>query len=312
MTNTHSSSKSVRSIAVAAIVLLGSALLASCAANGEQETGSSSTGSPNTSEGSLSAKVPEEYRERGYITVVTDAKYPPYGFYDGSELTGIDIDTAKALEGVLGLEVRIETASFEAFIPGLQSGRYDAGFNGITDKPDRREQVDFINFAKYGNVFLTRADTDIEITELTSLCGVSVGAEKSGDALTVIDEISEMCASSDQDAVKESVFADTAAALTAMSSARIDSVLMGSAAGYLANQSDGALKVNGPLFGNPEGGFSTGGLAMPKESTLIPVMVEAMQELKTDGTLESIYEKYGISSELLIDPEVNLGMLPAE
>src|SRR5690606_29877265 len=117
----------------------------------------------------------------------------------------------------------------------------------------------FVNFARYGNVFLTRSKTDVEISELTSLCGVSVGAEKSGDALVVIDSISDMCGAEGKDAVKEAVFADTAAALTAMSSGRIDSVLLGSAAGYLAKQSDGKLKVNGPLFGNPEGGYSTGG-----------------------------------------------------
>lgn len=310
--NTHSSSRSIKNVAIAAVLLLGSATFAGCATDSESGPEDSSAGAPKASDGSLFEMLPEEFQDRGYITVVTDAKYPPYGFYDGSDLTGIDIDTAAALEDLLGIEVRIETASFEAFIPGLQSGRFDAGFNGITDKPDRRKQVDFVNFAKYGNVFLTRTDTDVEITELTSLCGVRVGAEKSGDALVVVDSISEMCASLDEEAVKESVFADTAAALTAMSSGRIDTVLMGSAAGYLANQSDGQLKVNGPLFGDPEGGFSTGGLAMPKDSPLIPVMVEAMHELKTDGTLESIYEEYGISGELLIDPEVNLGTIPAQ
>lgn len=312
MRNTRKRFRSLTHVAITSAVLLTSATLVGCSPTGDEAAGSSGDGAQKASKGTLSEEIPEKYAERGYITVVTDTKYPPYGFYDGSELTGIDIDTAAALEELLGIEVRIDTASFEAFIPGLQSGKYDAGFNGITDTPDRRKVVDFVNFARYGNVFLTPTDTDIEITELTSVCGVSVGAEKGGDALPVINAISEECDSLGKDAVKASVYDSTAAALTAMSSGRIDSVLMGSAGGYMAQQSDGQFKVNGSMYGNVEGNFSTGGLALNKDSPLAAVMAEAMGELYANGTLEAIYEKYGISSELLIEPEVNLGTIPAD
>lgn len=294
---------------MAGLAVAGLLLATGCSAPGDTGGASAAVGAVDA-DAPLADMVPDEFTDRGYITVVTDAMYPPYGFRtEDGELTGIDVDTASALQELLGIEVRVVAAGFEAFIPGLDSGRYDAGFNGITDTEDRRKIVDFINFARYGNVFVTRTNMDLEISELTSICGEKLGVEKAGDGIVVSDAISAQCEEIGEPPVALSIYDSTAAALTAMSSDRVDIVLMGSAAGYIAKQSDGEFMVNGPMFGDVEGGYSTGGLAISKGSSLAPVLKEALGELRADGTLAEIYEQYGISSELLIDPEINLGRI---
>ena len=293
------------------LAITGLLLATGCSTSGGDTGGNG--GAALNADAPLADIVPKEFVDRGYITVVTDAMYPPYGFRtESGDLTGIDIDTAAALQELLGIEVRVVAAGFEAFIPGLDSGRYDAGFNGITDTEDRRKTVDFVNFARYGNVFVTRTDTDLKITEPTSICGEKLGVEKSGDGKVVSDAISAECTALGKPVVDLAIYDSTANALTAMSSDRIDIVLMGSAAGYVAKQSRGDFKVNGPMFGDIEGGFSTGGLAIGKDSALGETLQKALSELKSDGSLAKIYEKYGISSELLIDPEINLGRIEAE
>lgn len=252
------------------------------------------------------ALVPADIKERGFITVVTDATYPPYGYFDddGKTILGIDIDTAHALEPVLGIDIKIVNASFDAFIPGLQSGRYDAGFNAISDTPERRKVVDFVDFNQYGGVFLTVPDSPVEIADLSSACGLSVGAEKGSDTIKPLEGLAPTCEEAGKNPVNVKIFGSQADALVALTSGRVDTVLAGSTGGYLAEQSGGKYIANGPLIPNLDGDVDLGGMALPKDSPMTDAMVAGLTELFEDGTLTSIYNQYSVASQL-IQPAVN-------
>ena len=295
--------------AVLAVTALCAGALGGCVTT-SADPGSSSSSTATASAGSKAADlVPADVKERGYITVVTDATYPPFGFLekDGKTLTGIDVDTAAALEPLLGVEVKVVNASFDAFIPGLKAGRYDAGFNGISDTPERREVVDFIDFNEYGGLFLTRPDSTLKFTDLDAACGVKVGAEKGSDTITFLQKASTTCGTDGKQPIDVAVFGSQNDALTALSSGRVDAVLGPSTAGYLAENSDGAYVVNGPLQRTLDGKFDVGGLALQKDSSITQAMLAALTTLEDDGTLATIYGKYGISTESLTPPKVNAG-----
>lgn len=53
------------------------------------------------------------------------------------------------MEPHLGVEIEQESIQFDGLIPGVQSGRYDAAMECISDNEERREVVQFVNNA-YG------------------------------------------------------------------------------------------------------------------------------------------------------------------
>ncbi len=298
---THAHSTKLLRTTTALIALTVGGLLAGCTPAAGPAV------APSDSE--AAALLPQEVIDRGYITVVTDLTYAPFGMLkeDGQTPTGIDIDTAAALEEVLGIEVKVENVSFDAFIPGLESNRFDAGFNAISDTAERREVVDFIDFNQYGGLFITQPDSGIEITGGMSACGLTVGAEQGSDTPDFLAGLSALCEEDGKDPITVSLYGSQPDALVALSSGRVDAVIGGSTSGYNADNSDGAYVVNGPLLPELDGHFAIGGMAMPKDSPLADALLAALIQLYDDGTLADIYATYGINADALISPKINAG-----
>ena len=81
--------------------------------------------------------------QEGKLIMATNAYFPPYEFYEGSEIVGIDAEIAKAVADKLGLELEIQDVEFESIITGIQSGKYDIGLAGMTVTEDRKAAVNF-------------------------------------------------------------------------------------------------------------------------------------------------------------------------
>lgn len=273
-------------------------------------TATASTGAASTSNTGAAALVPANIRSRGSVTFATDSTFTPYGFLakDGKTVEGIDADTGRALAPLLGVKVNMVNASFDSFIPGLKAGRYDAGFNAITDNAERRKVVDFLNFEKYGNNFLTPPDSKLHITGFTSVCDTTVGAETGSDVLPIYKALEPKCRAAGKQPPKVKFYGSQAAALVAMTSGRVDAVLGGTEAGYLAKHSNGKYVVNGPELPNITGsGFLIGGMALAKGSPMAPALVAALTVLWKNGTLAKIHEKYGLPGSMVIKPSLDTG-----
>ncbi|MFV0528860.1 MAG: transporter substrate-binding domain-containing protein [Lachnospiraceae bacterium] len=79
----------------------------------------------------------------GTLKMGTNAEFPPYEYYEGQEIVGIDADFAKAIADKLGMELEIEDMKFDAIIMAVTSGKVDFGAAGMTVTPEREEQVLF-------------------------------------------------------------------------------------------------------------------------------------------------------------------------
>ncbi|MFD8334549.1 ABC transporter substrate-binding protein [Streptomyces solisilvae] len=292
-----------------ATVLCAGTLAGCSSGSGGPGNGTPSPSFTNTSSGPAKL-VPASVRKSGSITIVTNATYPPYGRFapDGTTIEGLDVDTANAIAPLIALPVKVVNASFDNFIPGLKAGRYDAGFNGITDTTDRRKTVDFINFEKFGNYFLTPTGSNLKITSLLSACGLNVGAENGDESINQYKQIAPQCRAIGKSAPNVKVYPSQAAAISAMVSERVQAILTGSNGPELVRQSNGKYKINGPYLPDSGDKFSVGGLAIAKGSPLAPALLAAMKTLYTNGTLGKIYAKYGFSAaNILISPALDTG-----
>jgi len=79
----------------------------------------------------------------GKLTMATNAQFPPYEFYEGTEIVGIDAEIAAEVANRLGLELVIEDMEFDSIIEAVKSGKADIGMAGMTVTPERQEVVDF-------------------------------------------------------------------------------------------------------------------------------------------------------------------------
>ena len=95
----------------------------------KSDTGGGSTGTtaaaPAVDE-ALAAKVPAAIKSDGKVLIGTDASYAPNEFLDtdGKTVIGFDVDLFNAVAAKLGVKTEWQSATFDAIIPGLQSGKY--------------------------------------------------------------------------------------------------------------------------------------------------------------------------------------------
>ena len=89
--------------------------------------------------------------------MATNAEFPPYEYYEGENVVGIDADIAKAICDKLGYELQIEDMEFDSIIAAVQSGKADFGAAGMTVTEDRLKNIDFTDsYAKAKQVIITR------------------------------------------------------------------------------------------------------------------------------------------------------------
>ena len=81
--------------------------------------------------------------EAGKLIMGTNATFPPYEYYEGDKIIGIDPEIAGLIADKLGLELDIQDMDFGAIITGVQTGKIDMGMAGITVNDERKKNVDF-------------------------------------------------------------------------------------------------------------------------------------------------------------------------
>lgn len=77
------------------------------------------------------------------IHMATNAQFPPYEFYDGDVIVGIDAEMAQAIADKLDKKLVIDDMEFDAIITSVQTGKSDFGMAGMTVTEDRLKNINF-------------------------------------------------------------------------------------------------------------------------------------------------------------------------
>ena len=75
----------------------------------------------------------------------TNAYFPPYEFYEGEKIVGIDAEIAAAIAEKLGMELEIVDMSFDSILSAVNADTVDFGMAGMTITEKRLLEVDFSN-----------------------------------------------------------------------------------------------------------------------------------------------------------------------
>lgn len=114
--------------------------------------------------------------EAGVLRVANPQTSAPYSFRDDNdELQGFDVDLANEIGERLGLEIEFIQGTFDTFIPGLETDRWDVVIAGQAITEERREQVDFsIPYRVSTVTVFLNADDDTSVESLDDLAGRSI------------------------------------------------------------------------------------------------------------------------------------------
>lgn len=88
---------------------------------------------------SLSAALADD----NTLTMATNASFPPYEFYEGETVTGIDVEICAAIAEKLGMEFEVADMEFDAILSAVSSGKADVGMAGMTVTEERKQMINF-------------------------------------------------------------------------------------------------------------------------------------------------------------------------
>lgn len=89
------------------------------------------------------ARTAEEIRKDGTIRIASEGQFSPFNYFQGSKLTGFEIEVAEAVVAKMGLKIEWRALGFDALLAGLRQDRWDLviASHGITE--ERSKAVTF-------------------------------------------------------------------------------------------------------------------------------------------------------------------------
>lgn len=243
-------------------------------------TAAADTASAETSDGGELEKV----KAAGKLVIGIEGTYPPFTYHnDDGSLAGLDVELGTALAEKLGVEVEFQEAAWDSLLIGIDSGRFDTVINSVSITDERAEKYDFSDPYYYeARRVVVRADDD-SIQAPEDLNGKKIATNATNAFLPWYEE---------QGA--EIVGIDTSAeAIDLVLSGRAD--FLGTSVpvlnAYLDEHPDAKDKLK-EAFVIPN---SEDVIAIPVrkgETEFLDAINAALAELRADGTLKAISEKY--------------------
>ena len=236
------------------------------------------------------ASPPDQWatiRERGRLIVGTSADYPPFAFYtDEFELDGYDVALAQLIGEQLGVEVELRDMAFDGLGGALQVGQIDAAIAAISVTDERRASVDFSSvYLVSEGAALARAGSGVTISGPEDLAGHRVAVQSGSVYEAWLQET--LVDTGIMPADNMLVYVDTDKAIEDLAAGLVDVALADALPLEVASRDNAAFTVAGRGLNRQR--FA---VAVPKGSSILSPINEAMFELQNDGRLAELAERY--------------------
>lgn len=248
----------------------------------DTKTDDGTTADTKTDDGADASAANITTVKEGVLTMATNATFPPYEYYEGNEIIGIDTEIAKAVADRLGLELKIEDMEFNSIIIAVTQGKADIGLAGMTVTEERKEAVDFSDSYATG-IQAVIVTEDSSIASIDDLNGKKIGVQ--------LATTGDIYAKEDFGEENVEAYNKGADAVMALKQGKVDAVIIDNQPAIsFVNSTDG-LKIL-----DTEYAVEDYAAAIKKGNTaLTEAFNSALAELKEDGTIQSIVDKYIVS-----------------
>ena len=273
--------KKLISILLTAVLALG--LLAGCGKSAEKD-------------------ALETIKERGYITMATDAAWAPYEYIgaDG-EPDGCDIELAKEIAKGLGVELKIINAAFDTLPTYVESGEADMILAAMTITEERKQTMDFSNPYTVAQQYIIVAKDNDSVATIEDMSGYTIGTHlgTTGDFL-VCDEIDLDDGVLHGTGASYAQYKDLTVASLDLNSGALQAVVCdGPMAENMCLRNPG-LKCFPLVYADGSSTDESYGIAVKKGNTaLLEAINQILDPLVADGTFDQFFVKHVEASSLL-------------
>ncbi len=224
-----------------------------------------------------------ELKDKGVMRVANTQANPPWNFVDGSKgVAGYDVDVAREVARRIGVdEVEFLPGTFENFIPGVQSDRFDIVISGQTITPERKEEVGFSRPYQINGTGILVAESNASIQ----------GEEDLGDKTIAVTAgtTNEEQVREDFPEAEVKTYKNATLALGDVADGRADACVVSRFQGtFLVEQNDLPIKAVGGIVD-----AEVNAMTFKKgQSELKAAVDKALNSMIEDGTLTRISRKW--------------------
>lgn len=276
---------SLMSVMAAAGVLT----LAGCSSNSGSSAAASGAASSAASTGAADQLA--AIQTNGKLVVALEGAWQPWSYHNESDtLVGYDVEVSRAIAEKLGVEPEYVESDWDSLFAGLDAGRFDIVCNGVEVTDERSKTYDFTTPYGYIHTALAVRKDNEDIKSFEDLKGKTTANSLASTYM----ELAESYGATVQgiDTLEETIQLLTAG--------RIDATLNADVSFYdylnvhpdadfkLVAQTEDASHVAIPVRKGDD------------SASLLEAINTAIEELRADGTLKALGEKYfgqDISSE---------------
>ena len=248
-------------------------------------------------------------KDENTLVMATNAAFPPYEYKDGDKIVGIDAEIAAAIAEKLGMKLEIVDVDFGAVLTGVAEGKYDMGMAGITVTDKRKESMDFSNTYATGIQVIIVKDGS-SIATLDDLWNF----DENGDPVSLKnpdikigvqqDTTGDIYSSSsisgwgfndlnDDESIKTDRvvrYKTGAEAISALKTGKVDCVIIDNEPAKSFVAANDGIHI---LEGDNEYAIEDYAICVDKGNTeLLNKINQALADLKADGTIDRIINKY--------------------
>ena len=243
------------------------------------------------------------------LVMATNAAFPPYEYKEGDKFVGIDVEIAEAIAKKLGMKLEIMDVDFDVVLTGVADGKYDMGMAGITVTPDRQQSMDFTksyatgiqviivkdgsSIATLDDIFEFNADGDpVALKNPNMKVGVqqtTTGDIYSSDAIAKwgFNDMNEDGSTKTDRVIRYKTGAE---AVLALQTGKVDCVIIDQEPAKSFVAANDGIHI---LEGENEYVVEDYAICVKKGNTeLLDKINKALDELKADGTIDAIINKY--------------------
>ena len=233
------------------------------------------------------------------LVMATDADFPPFEYLDENRnIVGFDVEVAEAVSEKLGMTLKIESIAFDDIIDEIENGKYDFGMAGLTVNEERKAQVMFSDTYATGIQSIVVKDG----SEYTELDDFFDGFDESGNPIAAKTNITigvQKGTTGDTYASAEPVdwgfgeenvnkYDTGEKAIQSLEEGKVTAVIIDREPAKSFVDKYAGLKILETPYANESYAICVN----KKNTELLGKINNALDELKTDGKLEEIYNKY--------------------
>ena len=223
------------------------------------------------------------------VKVVFDTAYAPFEFKDSDQVyKGIDVEILDKVAEINGWTLEKSFPGFDAAVNMVQSGQADAIMAGMT-KTKEREQVFAMSDTYYDTKVVIATKKANKITSYDQLKGKTVGVKNGTAAQRFLQK------NKDKYGYEIKTFDTGDLMYNSLSTGAVDAVMDDQPVIEYAIKQGQDLSIN--MEGEAVGSFAFGVKKDGSHEKLIKQFNTALAQMKKDGTLDQIIEKWTGSSQ---------------